>query len=162
MRPDPFTQTLHVRVPPSMRDGISAAAEAEDITAGEFIRRAVKAELAGSTGRALDPYADIPHAEREAHFIEALTDMGDPAREAALIAALEAELDDTLEIAVQALGILGEEAAHMRFERVAGHLRQASLAVLKAASRTMAIRTRRSIERGDLEREIVRLEAGER
>ncbi len=160
MRPDQLTHNLTVRISPALRDELAAAADAEDISIGALIRRAIRAEIDATTGRHLDPHLAITLAETEGHIVEALQAMGSPERAAGLVHAVDVHLGDVLEAVVQANNVLDDEAAHQRFERVSGYLRQASADLLHAASRVKAIRFSRAIERGDLEREIARLEAG--
>lgn len=160
MSQDQLTHTINFRVSPNFRDEVAAAAESEDITVGEFVRRAIRAEIDAAAGRRLDPHLAITLAQTETHIVEALQAIGSPERSAGLVHAVDGHLGDVLEAVVQANNVLDDETAHQRFERVSGYLRQASEDLLHAASRVKSIRFANAIARGDLEREITRLEAG--
>lgn len=152
MRQDHLTHTLCVRISPGLRDEIAAAAEAEDITAGEFTRRAIQAELNVATGRALDPYDTLSHAEKEGFLIEAIRAIGKPDEQAALVQATGDELTDLIDVAAQALCVVHDETAHDRFRRASGYLVQTAEYLQRVAYRLKAIRTANAIEGGELER----------
>ena len=64
VRQDNLSHTLTVRVSPLLRDELAAAAEREDITAGELTRRSLRLGLDDADARSMNQHAPLPRSER--------------------------------------------------------------------------------------------------
>lgn len=147
-----LTHTLTVRVTPSLQADLATASDREGVPCGAIVRRALRAELDASTGRALQPLTEPSAEEAQAHLNEALHALGDETVVESLTFSIGDELADLIGVAIQGLDVIHDGEAPQQFDRAAGYLRQASEHLQRAASRVRALRVRRAIEGGELER----------
>ena len=152
-----LSQTLAVRITPSLHAELTAASEREDVSCGCIVRRALRAELDGVERHALDPYVALPDSEVQEHLHDAIRAISSPEATEALVFQIGDDLTDLFDATMQAMNVLYDDGAHQQLERLSGYLRQASESLLIAASRTKALRVNRAVANGDLERIEARL-----
>lgn len=139
MSEDTLTHNLVVRISEATRDELAVAAARENITVAEYVRRSIALDMAVAYGRSLDPYAALPTGYVEGHLIEAVDALRDPGARQDLTLKFGEECAEAMGALDQTLCAIFEEADPNRVERARGYLRQASLSLLKAASRAQGL-----------------------